>query len=338
MLQILRNGLIPLLVSGCCGVAGCSPAPRQPIERSSDPRLTPPEKRALAVSSSSAGDPGVARSTEPRPVTHGKTLALDGGDTGPKAAIPPEAVINGGAQPSNGGVQPTAEGTAKAAAEDDPEAETFTVPDCQGGKTVAPIWIRHVPFWAALCVHGLSKNSLRVDVGTSLVAHANLDDGTAANRFQVYYALEQVLVPPNDKGLIWAMCGGAGEWLLSGTRVIPTHRLPAKESRVIAEHIDTLKTIENDLVMFKQSFRAATTAIDKNFFKSKLDELNVALTDAAGLLRDAVIKENRMVLSRSSVPGGPPAQSPNPLHRPLGGPPSVVPPPKIHPKRKMRTP
>jgi hypothetical protein len=214
-------------------------------------------------------------------------------------------------------------------AADDPEAEIFTVPDCQGGKTVAPLWIRRVPFWAALCVHGLQKKPLRVDVGTSLVAHIDLDNGDAVNHYQVYYALEQVHVPPNEKRLVWSVCGGAGEWLNSGTRVIPSHRLPAAKSYIIAEHVDTLQAIEKDLIMSRYNFRIATTPVNKSYFKSKIGQLDVALTDAAGLLRDAIIKENRVLLSRS--PGaGVPAPRSSPSNPPPGGGPSVIPPPKIY--------
>jgi hypothetical protein len=181
-------------------------------------------------------------------------------------------------------------------------------------------------------VHGLSKKSLRVDVGTSLVAHTALDDGDAVNHYQVYYALEQIRVPPDGKHLVWAMCGGGGDWLKSGTRVIPTHRLPAKKSRLIAEHVDMLQAVQSDLVMMKQSLRTAPTPAQTNYFKTKIAELDAALENAAGLMRDAIIKENRTILSRTSgtgmsiptLPGSkPPALAP-------GGT-SVVPQPKINP-------
>lgn len=338
MLQFLRNGLISLVVSGCLSVAGCSPAPRPPRERSSDLRPAPPGDQTSAASSSSAGDARAARSTELLRLTE-ELLVADKGIAGPRAASPTQDVAergaaptdggvqptDGGVQPTDGGVQPTDDGTARAALEDDPEAGDFTVPNCHGGKIVAPFWVRRVPFWAALCVHGLPKKPLKVDVGTSLVAYKDLANGDAANHYQVYYSLDQVQVPSNDKRLIWAMCGGAGGGLDSGSRVIPTHRLPAAKSRIIAEHIDMLKALEFDLVMSKQNFRLATTTANKDYFKSKIEQLDAALTDAAGLLRDAVIKENRIIFLRlqPSITNAP---------RPLTGVgASVVPPPRISP-------
>lgn len=325
MLQLFRNILVALLVCSGLGVGGCSPAPQPPVEWGRAERPAPPKRRAPPRSSSSVKDAGAARPTGEQAVMDGGTPAADGGIAGPNVAVLAQVVAAGGAEPTDGGageagggVQPMNEEAAKVAPEDDPEATEYEVPDCRGGRTKAPLWIRHVPFWAALCVHGLPEKSLRVDVGTSLIAHDDLDNGDSANRYQVYYALEQIRVPANSKGLVWAMCGGGGEWLKSGTRVVPTHRLPAAKSRLIAEHVDILKGIEADFVMFMNNWRTATTAANKTYYKRGVAQLKTALVDAAGLLRDAVIKENRMLLSRQ-----PTAQAPNAkTARPKAAPPS----------------
>jgi hypothetical protein len=245
--------------------------------------------------------------------------AADGGTDGQNAAKFAQVVTAGGAQPTDGaarvaggGIQPGGGEAAKVAPEDDPEAAAYKVSDCQGGHVIAPLWIRHVPFWAALCVHGLPGKSLRVDVGTSLILHEDLENGDAANLYQVYYALDQVRVPANGKSLVWAMCGGGGEWLKSGTRVVPTHRLPAAKSDLIAKQVDTLRAIEADFVMFMKNLQGAKTEDDIKYYKRGVAQLKIALIDAAGLLRDAVIKDNRMILSRPPTAQPSNAKSPRP--------------------------
>lgn len=328
MLQLFRNSLIALLVCSNFSVAGCSPAPQPPVEWRRAERPALPEKREPPRSLSSARDAGAARLAEAQAVIDAGAPAADGGLAGPDAAVLAQVVAVAGTQPTDGGAQPAGGGqpmneeAAKIAPEDDPEAEEYKVPDCQGSRTVAPIWVRHVPFWAALCVHGLPGKSLRVDVGTSLISHDDLDNGDSANRYQVYYALVPIRVPANGKGLVWAMCGGGGEWLKSGTRVVPTHRLPAAKARLIAEHVDMLRGIETDFIMFMNNLRTATTAANRTYYTRGVAQLKTALVDAAGLLRDAVIKENRMILSRRPVVGAGSVKPP----RPQPPPPSAKPP------------
>ena len=54
----------------------------------------------------------------------------------PSPAPPIEAAL---AQPPDGGA-------VDITSVEDPDAKEFTVDDCEGGKTVAPLWIRNVPF------------------------------------------------------------------------------------------------------------------------------------------------------------------------------------------------
>lgn len=340
MRQFLRNGLVALVAAGCAGAPACSPASRPPVARIGEslPAPAPPRDAPPTVSSSGPTSAATALSPEPRAVTDEEKPAPDERTDKLKAASPDER----GAleQVPEQREAPAADGVAELTDEeieriglaDDPEAETFTIPDCRGGKIVAPLWIRNVPFWAALCVHGLPKKPLRVDVSTSLVAHAELNNGDAVNRFQVYYALEQVRVAPNEKGLIWAMCGGGGNDLTNGSRVVPAHRLPAEKSTKIAEHVTTLKAIGRDLIMARYTLRTTKDPIKQRYLKRQIKDLDGALKDAAGLLRDAIIKENRSLLSRISGQGAPPTSS-SPAPGPPSPPPGVrssIPPPILH--------
>jgi hypothetical protein len=179
----------------------------------------------------------------------------------------------------------------------------WLVPDCNGGRIKAPVWLTHVPFWAALCVHAPAQKDLTVDVGTSLIAHDGLNDASSAREHQVYYALKQITVPKGDKKVIFAVCGGAGDWLWSGTRVVPGHRLPAASVKRLSEQVSALEAIGTDMEAFR-GMRVGASTQSAREIEIRLQRLDGALTDAAGLLRDALIQENRSILTANGrAPG-----------------------------------
>jgi hypothetical protein len=212
------------------------------------------------------------------------------------------------------------------------------VSDCNGGQVRAPLWLTRVPVWAALCVHAPAKVRVNIDVGTNLVAHEGLGNGDAVSFYQVYYSLSKVRVMPNEKQVVWAVCGGGGINLQNGDRVVPASLLPPANAEMLVKHVNQLIQINTELNRFWRLFRNSTVPADKKDLKVILNELDLALTDAGGLLRAALIKENHLALAQPAGklrpivypppipkrPNGPKPPTPN-----KGG--SVIPKPKKHP-------
>lgn len=209
---------------------------------------------------------------------------------------------------------------------DEPESPDATelVPDCNGGKIRAPLWLTRVPVWGALCVHAPSKVHLNIDIGTNLVAHSNLGSGDAATYYQVYYALSKARVMQNEKRLIWAVCGGGGVNLERGARAVPAAMLPAATAALLVKHINQLIDMDAARNKYWRLYRSATDPDQKAAFRELVDKLDVALTDAAGLLRAALIKENHAALAQPAAP----KPLPKPGRTPRGIPqPEVIPAP-----------
>jgi hypothetical protein len=179
------------------------------------------------------------------------------------------------------------------------------VPDCNGGRIAAPLWLRRIPFWAALCVHGTPNLSLNVEVGTNLIKHVDLRNGDSASFYQVYYALNAIHVERNQKKVVWAVCGGGGINLNNGERVIVSTKLPRAKAELLSTHVNQLIEINNGLDQKWQLFHSLTKPEDKTIIKKDIDQLELSLTDSAGLLRDALIHENRGVLRQPNIPPRP---------------------------------
>ncbi len=185
----------------------------------------------------------------------------------------------------------------------------YPAPDCQGGKGTVPIptWLTRVTFYAALCVHGLKKKKLTVEIGTNLMSYADKDNGDAARKYQVYYSLQRIEIAPNAKQVVWAMCGGGGEWLDNGSRVMPGTRLPKHITDKLEQQLDIIQRIEEEWTGNKNLLRTLEkiennkTSQNSLFLRSKIKELDMALTDTAGLLRDTLINENRILLKQSNA-------------------------------------
>jgi len=304
--------------------AGCFPPSREPISRARGPDpISGSSTAALARSvrasvASTQVPPGtqlsvVAPSADPT-IVPSRSVPSDGRTESPRGdpASVLATVATAGVATANptedaqlrGQTLPESQGDPRGILQG-PGIGEFTVPDCNGGRVRAPRWLTRVPFWAALCIHAPAQKDARVDIGSNLVSHDGISDGRAAVEYQVYYSLSQIVIPRGRKQVVWAVCGGAGDWLWSGSRVIPGHRLPGGSTTKLAGHLSTLIAIDADIEMFSALLLAAGSSSNARDIENRLKLLDSTLTDAAGLLRDALIQENRTVLTKSGRPKGP---------------------------------
>lgn len=284
-----RSILISILSVGLVAI-GCSSFPWSEPEPASPPRSAATaagKAESSAQKTASAPPAASARIGGPPKVT--ENVPSKGAERPNNTESPVKVEVAGGSK------------SGQSSTEDDGSM----VPDCHGGKIKAPLWLLRIPFWAALCVHGPAKKSIKVDIGTNLIAHPGLADASAVTEHQVYYSLRQIEVPAGQKQIVWAVCGGGGDWLWNGTRVVPGHRLPAGNSKRLAAQVNVLEGIASDIELFRGMLARTRSGDDARELEKRIKQLDDALTDAAGLLRDALIRENHVLLTKSGRPAGP---------------------------------
>lgn len=311
----LRRDLALALASGSLLFVSCAPVPPVVAERAAP--VTPPASRPAPGSPPPSAS--IVAADAPRPMAPMEDALNDElVGPGPAPGVTSELVkVSAGGAP----------------------AAVFEewVSDCNGGKVRAPLWLTRVPVWAALCVQAPAKVRVNIDVGTNLVAHEGLSNGDAVSFFQVYYSLSKVRVMPNEKQVVWAVCGGGGINLQHGDRVVPASVLPSATAGMLVRHVSQLIQINTERDKFERLFRNSTDPTDKKDLNVVVDQLDLALTDAGGLLRAALIKENHLAL-------GQPGAAPPPLWPPKGKVLRGVPAPKVHlpkpapPKPKLPNP
>ena len=230
----------------------------------------------------------------PAPAPGGPAPASDNPAPTPSAAAPaPSAPQPAPAPAPAAGAQEEPPSQAEAAV---PEASWLSpeekarliVPDCHGGKILAPYWLRHVDFGAALCIQASAKKALRVDIGTNLVAAGDARRGDVES-FQVYYSLSQVEVPAGNRQVVWAVCGGDGYPLPHGTRMFPGTRLRKEQVEKIAASLSRLDEYSNMIMVFKQQLlQNKPVGSQLQFLTAQIERLETLIGQEAGLLREAI--------------------------------------------------
>src|SRR5262249_44960893 len=142
------------------------------------------------------------------------------------------------------------------------------------------------------CVTAPANRAANVDYGTSLTFPEDIRAGVETH--QVYYSLMQQVIPPGETVLVWAVCGGDGDMVRPGSKMIIGHHVPALMSRKIAEHVEEMKAIDRKRtgmqVVLASLPTSNTDARDTVAREIKL--LDESLGEQAPLLRAAAIREN----------------------------------------------
>ncbi len=181
------------------------------------------------------------------------------------------------------------------------ERRRIAVPDCNGGTVLLPYWVSEVAFQAALCVHAPAAGAVQVDFGTSLIG-AEEAAGTDVKKHQVYYSLSRAHVLPMQRQVVWAVCGGDGAPLPSGSRVIPAGRLPAMEAQRLAERVTMLEAYEANLSQFEKLLaNPASQSTNGGFLSSQIAGLENAIDVEARVLRAAIMTENEKLLQKKNL-------------------------------------
>lgn len=207
------------------------------------------------------------------------------------------------------------ESSAASAMPQDPSIlpESLPVPDCEGGTTTKPLWLRYVVFSTALCVQAPTKKSIRVDYGQNLIAKSDARSGFADVRpgediytsgFQVYYALSQLEVPAGKRRMVWGVCGGAGARMDDGAEVLVGPRLRAVTAGDVAQLADVLSRRGSEIDLLADALPAFAGAPGEAKYRGRVIASLKELDDLASLLRGAVITADRDSLRGAARIGG----------------------------------
>ncbi|MDC3962100.1 hypothetical protein [Polyangium jinanense] len=169
------------------------------------------------------------------------------------------------------------------------------VPDCNGGSTQTPYWLTRILFHGAFCVHAPRNAPLQVDYGTTLVGYEDQQTGKLSEH-QAYYSLSQIVVPPGQRRVLWAVCGGAGMSLPDGTRVVPTVRMDGGRVVKIGSLIRGLEAEETEYNSLFAVLRATKEQVIKDFMGPRLDNIRESIDTQTGPLRAALLQENNTSL------------------------------------------
>ncbi|MRG96368.1 hypothetical protein [Polyangium spumosum] len=169
------------------------------------------------------------------------------------------------------------------------------VPDCNGGTTRTPYWLTRILFHGAFCVHAPRNAPLRIDYGTTLVGYEDQQNGKLSEH-QAYYSLSRIDVPPGQRHVIWAVCGGAGQSLPNGTRVVPTVRMDAARVGRVALLVRGLDDLEVDYNASLAVLRATGGQAIKNFMEPRLENTRESIDTQTAPLRAALLQENHAIL------------------------------------------
>ncbi|MDI3287339.1 hypothetical protein [Polyangium sp. 15x6] len=169
------------------------------------------------------------------------------------------------------------------------------VPDCNGGTTQTPYWLTRILYHGAFCVHAPRNAPLRVDYGTTLVGYEDQQNGKLSEH-QAYYSLSRIVVPPGQRRVIWAVCGGAGMSLPDGTRVVPTVRMDAARVAKIALLVRGLEDEEGEYNRSLAVLRGTKEQAIRDFMEPRLDNIRESIDTQTGPLRAALLQENHTSL------------------------------------------
>ncbi|WP_136969382.1 hypothetical protein [Polyangium sorediatum] len=169
------------------------------------------------------------------------------------------------------------------------------VPDCNGGTTPTPYWLTRILFHGAFCVHAPKNARLQVDYGTTLVGYEDQQNGKLSEH-QAYYSLSRIVIPPGQRRVIWAVCGGAGMSLPNGTRVVPTVRMDAAR---VAQIGSLIRGLADEEAEYNKSFAVLQGTKEpaiKDFIEPRLDNIQESIDTQTGPLRAALLQENHKIL------------------------------------------
>ena len=203
--------------------------------------------------------------------------------------------------PANSKVSP------QAAAESKPSQDAMAgdiVPDCNGGTTRTPYWLTRILFHGAFCVHAPRNAPLRIDYGTTLVGYEDQQNGKLSEH-QAYYSLSRIIIPPGQRRVIWAVCGGAGMSLPNGTRVVPTVRMDAARVAQIGSLILGLADEEAEYNKSFAVLQGTKELAIKDFITPRLDNIQESIDTQTGPLRAALLQENHKILRGKGFHVGP---------------------------------
>src|SRR5262249_41345244 len=153
-------------------------------------------------------------------------------------------------------------------------------------------WLTYMDYWSSFCVTAPASKAANVDYGTSLTFPADVRAGVETH--QVYYSLVQKIIAPGETFLVWAVCGGEGDQIKPGSKMIIDHHVPAAMSRKIAEHVEEMKALDRkrDEWLAALASLPPSNVVTRQAITNEIKGLDEALGEQAPLLRMAAIREN----------------------------------------------
>jgi len=159
-------------------------------------------------------------------------------------------------------------------------------PECKKNTKISvPYWFKNLQYQLGACICAPDSKTIEIDYGQSLIAESDYKDLT--ENFQVYYAVNSVLIESNECKIVLGFCGGSGSEIPKNLKVIPSRvRINPELSEILGKYVITIEGKDEELKHYKGVVQDKP---DDQFAIKKITELELDINELVTKLRDGTI-------------------------------------------------